>query len=69
MLTVNLAGLDAPGKALARAALDAWESVVNLRFREVTTGGEITFTDNNGSNDAYTQFPGPMPRAISPGPR
>lgn len=43
-LTVNLTGVTATMQALIRAALDAWESVANLRFTEVRSGADITFT-------------------------
>lgn len=45
VISVNLAGLDAAGRALARAALDAWEAVADIAFQEVTSGGRITFDD------------------------
>jgi serralysin len=48
-ITVNLTGLDAVGRTLARGALEAWEMVTPLNFREVTRGGQIAFTDNGSS--------------------
>jgi serralysin len=54
VITVNLTGLDATGRALARGALESWEMVADLDFREVASGGQITFSDN-GPN-AYTGF-------------
>jgi serralysin len=47
VITVNLTGLTAEGQQLARWALEAWEMVANVQFSEVTTGGMITFDDNN----------------------
>ncbi|EPX83298.1 Peptidase M66 [Rubellimicrobium thermophilum DSM 16684] len=46
VVTVNLTGLTAEGQWLARQALEAWKSVVDLDFREVTSGGKILFDDN-----------------------
>lgn len=46
VVTVNVSGLDAAGKAAARAAFAAWESVADLDFREVTSGGRIGFDDS-----------------------
>lgn len=54
VITVNLTGLDAEGRALARAALEAWEMVVDLSFREVAERGQIVFED--GGSDAFTRF-------------
>jgi Ca2+-binding RTX toxin-like protein len=55
VLTVNLTGLTPEGRTLARHALDAWKSVVNLDFREVTSGGKIVFDDNApGANTGHT---------------
>ena len=47
VITVNLTGLTAEGQQLARWALEAWEMVANLDFVEVTSGGDLTFDDND----------------------
>ena len=47
VITVNLTGLTADGQQLARWALEAWSMVANLSFVEVSTGGDITFDDND----------------------
>ncbi|MDM7255821.1 MAG: M10 family metallopeptidase C-terminal domain-containing protein, partial [Paracoccus sp. (in: a-proteobacteria)] len=52
VLTVNLTGLTAEGRALARDALAAWESVANIRFRETTGAADIRFDDN--ASGAYS---------------
>ncbi len=44
-LTVDLEGLTGPGRALARAALDAWEVASGLRFRETGNRANIAFDD------------------------
>jgi serralysin len=44
-ITVNLTGLTAEGQQLARWALEAWETVADLEFVEVRSGGQITFDD------------------------
>ena len=45
-LTVNLTALTADGQTLARAALALWSDVIGVTFTEVTSGGQITFDDN-----------------------
>ncbi|MFT5623567.1 MAG: serralysin [Lentimonas sp.] len=45
-ITVNLTGLTAQGKQLARWALEGWEVVADLSFTEVVSGGQMTFDDN-----------------------
>jgi serralysin len=44
-IDVNLTGLTADGKTLARAALDLWSDVIGVTFHEVTSGGQILFDD------------------------
>jgi serralysin len=50
-LTVNLTGLTTEGKTFAREALKLWSDIVGVRFVEVTSGGQITFDDNE--EDAF----------------
>ncbi len=45
-ISVNITGLTAAGKNLARQALSVWSDVIGVTFREVTTGGQITFDDD-----------------------
>ncbi len=45
-ITVNLTALTAAGQALARAALDTWTDIIGVNFVEVSSGGQITFDDN-----------------------
>ena len=52
-ITVDLTGLTNAGKALARAALDSWEAVADLQFRERKSGADITFSD--AGSDAQTE--------------
>ncbi|MGR3761187.1 M10 family metallopeptidase [Roseobacteraceae bacterium NS-SX3] len=47
VITVNLDGLTADGRQLARWALEAWENVADLQFQEVSGSADITFDDNN----------------------
>lgn len=47
VLTVNLTGLTNTGRDLARAALEAWETVADITFREVKGGAQITFDDRS----------------------
>ena len=45
VITVSVGALNADGRFLARAALEAWEMVADIEFREVTSGADITFDD------------------------
>ena len=45
-ITVNLTALTVPGQTLAREALALWSDVIGVTFKEVTTGGQIQFDDN-----------------------
>ena len=45
-LTVNLTALSAAGQTLARAALGTWTDIIGVNFVEVSSGGQITFDDN-----------------------
>ncbi|MEQ6202260.1 M10 family metallopeptidase C-terminal domain-containing protein [Sulfitobacter sp. HNIBRBA2951] len=53
-ITVNLTGLNADGTQLARWALDAWELVADLEFVEVSSGGIISFDDDQSGAFAGT---------------
>jgi len=46
-ITVNITGLTADGQTLARAALQQWSDITGIIFSEVTTGGQITFDDED----------------------
>ena len=45
-ITVNLTALTAAGQNLARNALALWSDVIGVTFAEVSSGGQITFDDN-----------------------
>ncbi|MCA1653027.1 MAG: FG-GAP-like repeat-containing protein [Sphingomicrobium sp.] len=45
-ISVNLTGLTPAGQVLARQALTTWSDIIGVRFAEVSTGGQITFDDN-----------------------
>ena len=45
-ISVNLTALTASGVTLAREALLLWSDIIGITFNEVTTGGQITFDDN-----------------------
>ena len=45
-LTFNVTALTSAGQQLARAALVQWAEIINVRFVEVASGGQITFDDN-----------------------
>ena len=57
-ISVNLTGLNNDGKALARAALDAWEAVGGIHFSEKSSGADITFSDNGSSSDTQVWMSG-----------
>ncbi|EYD76925.1 hypothetical protein Rumeso_01447 [Rubellimicrobium mesophilum DSM 19309] len=61
-ITVDLTALNKAGKALARTALDSWEAVANLKFRERARNADITFDDAGGDADTQVRMSG---RAIS----
>jgi len=46
-ITVNITGLTVDGQTLARAALQNWSDITGIIFSEVTTGGQITFDDED----------------------
>ena len=46
VITVNITALTADGQQLARWALQAWEMVADIEFREVTGKADITFDDD-----------------------
>lgn len=53
-ITVNIKTLPPEAQALARAAMQAWESVADIRFAEVQGAAQITFTDDQPG--AYSSF-------------
>ncbi|MEC7962618.1 MAG: M10 family metallopeptidase [Pseudomonadota bacterium] len=57
-ITVNLTGLTAAGQQFARWALEAWEMVADLDFREVSSGGQITFDDEQSGAYASSSTSG-----------
>ncbi|WP_291841604.1 cadherin domain-containing protein [Maricaulis sp.] len=44
-ITVDVTGLTTAGRTLARAALQLWEDITGITFTEVSSGGDITFDD------------------------
>jgi serralysin len=44
-ITVNISTLNASEQMLARAALAEWSDIIGVNFQEVTTGGQIVFSD------------------------
>jgi len=55
-ITVNLTALTAEGQALARAALALWSDVIGVSFTEVSSGGQLTFDDNDEGAYASTVY-------------
>ena len=53
-LTVNLEALTAEGQALALQALATWTQVSGIQFTRVTSGGQITFDDNEQGAFSYS---------------
>ncbi|WP_212699612.1 M10 family metallopeptidase [Thalassovita aquimarina] len=54
VISVDITGLTAEGQQLARWAFEAWELVADLDFREVTSGADITFDDEQAG--AFANF-------------
>lgn len=54
VITVNISGLTAAGKKLARNAMEAWEAVADIKFQETTGSAQITFDDE--ASAAYTSI-------------
>ena len=58
-ITVNVTALNTAGQYLARQALALWSDIIGVTFVEVSSGGQITFDDNQSGAfaNAY-QFEG-----------
>lgn len=56
VITVNLDGLTADGRQLARWAMEAWEMVVDLDFVEVSYGSEMITVDDE-DDGAFAYYP------------
>ncbi len=54
-ITVNIAGLTSAEQTLARAALQDWSDIIGVHFQEVTSGGQIQFSDKEDPSS-----PGPI---------
>ncbi len=65
VITVNLSAVSAQMKLLLRAAMDSWEAVADIDFREVSGRADITFTSTgSGANTtAVYETDGDMVRA------
>jgi serralysin len=57
-ISVDLTGLNAAGKAMARAALDAWEEVGDFRFTEKKSNADISFSDNGKGAETTVRMSG-----------
>jgi serralysin len=57
-LTVNLTALTAAGRDLALAALATWTDIIGVTFVQVTSGGQITFDDNEEGAFAESTYSG-----------
>ena len=57
-ISVNLTALTADGQNLARNALQLWSDVIGVSFSEVSTGGQITFDDNEEGAVTDSSFSG-----------
>jgi len=56
-ITVNISTLNTSEQSLARAALSEWTDIIGVNFKEVTTGGQITF-------DGGAEGIGPHPELV-----
>lgn len=56
VISVNISDLNSTEKALARAALEAWEMVADIDFKETTSSGaDITFLNDDGWTSYYPE--------------
>ena len=53
-ITVNLTGLTADSRTVARAALQLWSDIIGVTFHEVTSGGQIVFDDSTAGTGAFS---------------
>lgn len=54
-LTVNISTLNASEQNLARTALREWTDIIGVNFQEVTSGGQIIFSNAEGSSGSVAQ--------------
>ena len=54
-ITVNISSLNAAEQTLALAALQDWSDIIGVHFQQVTTGGQIKFSDTEDTSN-----PGPI---------
>src|SRR5438046_3803802 len=45
-ITVNITAISSSGQFLARNALTLWSDVTGINFQEVSSGGQIVFSEN-----------------------
>lgn len=57
-ITVNITALTATAQTLAREALNLWTDATGINFSEVTTGGQISFDDNESGAFASSTVSG-----------
>ena len=57
-IDVNLSGLNSTSQTLARAALEAWENVIDVHFREVSSGGDLTMSHNSSGASGGHSYSG-----------
>jgi serralysin len=65
VITVNLSGVNPDLKVMVRAALESWEAVADIEFRETTGRADITFSDSGtrATTTAVYETDGDMVRA------
>ena len=56
VITVNLSGVTAEMKVMIRAALESWETVADLDFREVRGKADITFVAKRDGANALVSY-------------
>lgn len=64
-ITVDLSALTAAGRSMARWALDAWETVADIDFREVSGSAQIVFSDEGSG--AYANANWTVPGGVISG--
>jgi hypothetical protein len=64
-ISVNISTLTAAEQNLARTALSEWTDIIGVRFQEVTTGGQIVFSDAEGADGSIAATDASWSRGIT----
>jgi Ca2+-binding RTX toxin-like protein len=64
-ISVNISTLNAAEQNLARTALGEWTDIIGVRFQEVTTGGQIVFSNAEGTDGSIAATDANWSRGIT----